>query len=222
MNFPSGTQAFAKLEAQGGSDARRVTVRSLQSNAQSRFGRHVSEEPSLRAILGHDQIHAPVFVEVTQRRAALLPVNFDARFLARERAQFAGAVSTQPETPSGVESWHLRTGREKVLAQKNVLVTIPIRVRDVHREHRRDLSLGGQIHRFEFRSAIEKNHRGQSVGAKFARPRWWKTDDVRHAGFAVNLVARKAGMQKRHRFSERIQHPHWCHDARGGVGFRFD
>ena len=66
-------------------------------------------------------------------------------------------VAAQPESASGIEAWRLGFGCEKVLSDKQVLLSIPVEVADGHSEHGGQLRFHGQIARFEFSAAVQKD-----------------------------------------------------------------
>ena len=66
MEFPGGPARCPGLEAEHGADAGRVPGRAKDMDTQTGFGAFVPEEFGFGPVLGHDEVCAPVVVEIAQ------------------------------------------------------------------------------------------------------------------------------------------------------------
>ena len=173
----------------------------------------------LCTVLRHHQVHPPVSIVITKRRAARFAVNPDAGLLSWHRRQFSGAVAAEPQTAPGVESRCFRLCREKVLAEKNVFVSVTIHVGHTHGEYRRKLRFGRQCHSFKMVSAVEENHRRQRVGLQLAGEWHFVAQHAVNVGFGERLVRREFCHQKWQRSPDRTEVAS-RHDARLRIIFR--
>ena len=107
-------------------------------------------------------VHSPIAIKIADCGTALLPVNGNARFLTRNRGKSSGSVAAKQKSASCVQAVVLSTHGKKVLAQKNVFVTIAIEIGDGEGEGRRPLRLWGQRQSFEMIATIEKQHGGEA------------------------------------------------------------
>src|SRR5206468_1746264 len=90
---------------------------------------------------------------------ALFTVNLHAALLPGQGGESAMAVAFEPQTAPAIVTRSLAVRRKKILAQKNIFVSVTIDIRDAHAKRRRKLSLARQHDRCEVIATIEK-HRG--------------------------------------------------------------
>src|SRR5437016_3351847 len=154
MDLPHGAWPLTEDQSHLRAYSFRIPWRAIQTHAEARLRLCVVIEFCLCTVLRHHQVHPPVSIVITKRRAARFAVNPDAGLLSWHRRQFSGAVATEPQPAPGVESRCFRLCREKVLAEKNVFVSVTIHVGHTHGEYRRKLRFGRQCHSFKMVSAV--------------------------------------------------------------------
>src|ERR1035441_4357483 len=140
MHFARRAQPSAIIETDHRSNPPRIASRTHQPNPQAGFGAYVMEEARLVAILGDDQIHAPVVVIITQRGTPLLAIDLDSALLARHRLQTPVTVAPQPQAPARIATRGLGLGGKKVLAEEYVFEPIAIEIANARGEGRSKLS----------------------------------------------------------------------------------
>src|ERR1043166_4259830 len=73
------------------------------------------------------------------------------------------AITPEQKSAPGIEPWLFKSHIEKVLSQEEIFESIPVEVRDINAERRRELSLLWQYARFEMVAPPQKNGRGQGI-----------------------------------------------------------
>src|SRR5689334_1845213 len=92
-------------------------------------------------VLRDNQVHSSVVIEICHSRTSLLSINFNPRFLARHGREIPCPIPTEQQTPPRVTPWNFRLVGKKILAQKDILVSVSVEIRNVHAECRSKLSL---------------------------------------------------------------------------------
>ena len=114
-----------------GADGIRIAGRAMQHDTKAAAGALIQIQFGRSVVLGNSQVHAPVVVEVRKSRASLFSVNFHAANAVVHRRESPVPASTKPQTPPAVFAGKVRCGSKKVLAQEQVLDSVPVEIADV-------------------------------------------------------------------------------------------
>src|SRR5207247_3149782 len=131
-------------------------------------------------------------------------VEHETAFLARHGLETAPAIATQPETAATVIARRLGLHVEKILAQKQVFLTIPIEVTHADAESRRHLRFHRQRLRREAAAPIEEHHRAQIADLQSAGGLRSISQGLLDAGAAKRVMRRKLLPEKWDRFRQKI------------------
>ena len=150
----SGFSPIARPE--NGADCMRVAFGSEQPDAQAGVCRFVMKQFCLGAVLCNDEINTPVRIVVTDGCAPLLAVNFDSTGLSGERRKSGLAIAVQEKAATRIITRDIGLQREKVLAEEDVLIPVPIEIGHTNRKRGRHLRFDRQWTRLKVIAAIEK------------------------------------------------------------------
>jgi hypothetical protein len=130
----------------------------FKAQSNSRACERIVEKAGLFAVLGHNEIRPPVAIKIRGGCPALFPVHPNSRSTGRERRQTAPAIAQKEKSGTGICPFMSRTHGEKILTEKQILVSIAIEIRRNDGHHRRILCCRRQGTDKKMVSTIEKHH----------------------------------------------------------------
>src|SRR5207249_2776930 len=205
MYFSDRPRSLPQDQSQLRSHPSWVARQPLQPHPQPRLASHVVIQLRLRSVLRHHQIHPPVPVIITQRRPTLFSIHLHPALLPSHRPQIASAVPFQPQASSRITPRTLRVHRKKILAQKHVLLPVPVVIPHAHREGRRQLRLQRQRPPFKVIAPVQENHRLQGVHFHYPHRFQFVAVNLLHARPTIGGIARVFLFHPRQRRSHRPQ-----------------
>src|SRR5207249_4805540 len=209
MYFSDRPRSLPQDQSQLRSHPSWVARQPLQPHPQPRLASHVVIQLRLRSVLRHHQIHPPVPVIITQRRPTLFSIHLHPALLPSHRPQIASAVPFQPQASSRITPRTLRVHRKKILAQKHVLLPVPVVIPHAHRECRRPLRLGRQHPPFKMIAPVQKHHALQRAHFHNSHPLELVSVNLLEARPAIRFVGAEFFLHKRQRPSHRPPAPLW-------------
>jgi hypothetical protein len=111
----------------------------VQLNPKPRLGRSISEQPRDRPVLCHHQVHAPIPIQIPERRAALIAKNVESAFRSVHRRESTIPVTTQPKSTPGIVSFCGWIVAEEILTEKHIFLSAPIQISHANGECRSPL-----------------------------------------------------------------------------------
>ncbi len=140
LDLPHGSLPVAVAQSQMRADARGVAGRPNQPDDEAGGGSLVSEQPRGGPVLTDSEVEPPVAVEVGVRRPPLLAVHNEAGPLPWHRLESAGSIAEEQQTPARIVSRRADFRGKEILAQKKILLAVPVEVGQAGVEGRCELS----------------------------------------------------------------------------------
>src|SRR5205814_3827626 len=98
----------------------RIARRPSEAHPQSSLASHIVVEFGLRPVLRHHQVHTPVPVIITERRATLFAENPHSTLSPRNSLKIPAPVTAQPQAKARVVSRRLGVHLKEILAQEDI------------------------------------------------------------------------------------------------------
>src|SRR5258707_5485681 len=113
MNFAGRAKVLPELQAHLRTDAGWISFLSFESYPQAWFAGKIAEQFCFSPVLTHDQVHASISVEITDRSPALFAINSHTTLLSWNSAEISATVSFEPQTSACVIARSLRLNIEE-------------------------------------------------------------------------------------------------------------
>src|SRR5205823_5787170 len=147
----------------------------------------------------------PVAVVIRRRAAALFTVNLDSAAGSIDCIEMTVACAQQKQAASGIATGGLRLDIKKILAEKNILAPIAIKIGNVDAKGRRKLSLRRQRDWVEMIAAIEKDCCFHPIRFKHLRLEEAVAQSLFDGRLGKAAVAAKCFAYERHGMADRAQ-----------------
>src|SRR6266542_1498277 len=116
------------------------------------------EEPGRGGVLADREIEPAVSVVIRIRGTTLLAVDNQAGALPRDGLEPSFAISKHQQATAGIEAWRIDLGREEILREEDVFISVAIEIGYARIERRGQLCRVGKGVCLEVIAAIQKHH----------------------------------------------------------------
>lgn len=205
MDFSRRTKPVAELEAHHRANSPRVPGRTSQPHTQPGFASDIVKQPGLTAILGDHQVGSTVPVEIADRGAALLSINFDAALLPGYRSEATLSVPLQQQAAAGIVSRGVRIDREEILAQEDIFIPIAVVIGDADRKTRGKLRFERKDTRLKVVAPVQQGRSFEPVRFGMPHDSTALTHDLLDTRLGPRLVRRESCRQQRYRLGDPLE-----------------